>query len=64
MREDTHSLTISLAGTFTPTEDERRTAELRERYLALLLDALRTPDPAPLPGPAPTRQEVGERWQP
>lgn len=112
VREDTHSLTMRLAGTFTPTEelyrdseraqelnteliartkragklrkdlevddigflfeqiaaiktrDERRTAELRERYLALLLDALRTPDPAPLPGPAPTWQEIGERWQP
>jgi AcrR family transcriptional regulator len=107
---DTHSLTLRLAGTFTPTEDlvrdaarahelnlrllERtkaagairadldvndltfvfeqvasirlgdrdRTSQLRHRYLALLLDGLRTPSPQPLPGPPPTSKEVSSRW--
>jgi AcrR family transcriptional regulator len=108
---DTHSLTLSLAGTFEPTEelygraewaqqlnvrlleraqeagtvrpdlvvddlsflfeqlaslrvsDEQRTRELRRRYLALQLDALRGPPAAPLPGPAPGWEEVRQRWQ-
>jgi AcrR family transcriptional regulator len=108
---DTHSLTLSLAGTFDPTEelygraehaqqlnvrlleraqtagavrpdltvddlsflfeqlaslrvpDEERTRELRRRYLALLLDGLRSPSAAPLPGPAPGWEEVRRRWQ-
>jgi AcrR family transcriptional regulator len=107
---DTHSLTLRLAGTFTPTMelgrdastamelnvrllertkadgavradldvndlsfvfeqvasvrlgDEARTRQLRHRYLTLLLDALRTPSPAPLPGPPPTWEELGSRW--
>ena len=107
---DTHSLTLRLAGTFTPTVelardastslelnirllertraagavradldvndltflfeqvasirlgDEVRTSQLRHRYLALLLDALHTPAPGPLPGPPPTWEEVGSRW--
>jgi AcrR family transcriptional regulator len=108
---DTHSLTLRLAGTFEPTEelyrqaelaqqlnvrlleraqeagavrpdlavddlsflfeqiasvralDEERTAQLRHRYLGLLLDALRTPSSAPLPGPPPSWKEVGQRWE-
>jgi AcrR family transcriptional regulator len=108
---DTHSLTLNLAGTFTPTEqlraesqrahelnvrlfertqaagairadlvvddlsflleqiatikldDERRTSELRHRYLTLILDALRTPTQTPLPGPPPEWHEIGERWR-
>jgi AcrR family transcriptional regulator len=107
---DTHTLTINLAGRFTPTEElgrralvaeelnERlvarchaagvlredvgahdlshvfeqiagvqgagpeRTAELRARYLALHLDALRAPGRTPLPGPAPTGAEQRARW--
>ena len=110
MQADTHSLTQSLAGTFTPTEelyrdaaraqdlnvalfervraarairpdvvvddigwilemvasvrggDAGRTAQLRERYLTLLLDGLRTPQPSPLPGPPPTWAEISRRW--
>ena len=110
MQADTLSLTQSLAGTFTPTEelyrdaaraqdlnvalfervraarairpdvvvddigwilemvasvrggDAGRTAQLRERYLTLLLDGLRTPEPSPLRGPAPTWAEISERW--
>lgn len=41
--------------------DERRTRQLRRRYLTLFLQALR-PGPAPLPGPAPTGQEIARRW--
>jgi AcrR family transcriptional regulator len=42
--------------------DARRTGEVRERYLALLLDGLRAKAAAPLPGPPPTRAESSERW--
>jgi AcrR family transcriptional regulator len=41
-----------------------RTTELRNRYLALHLDALRAPGRAPLPGPAPTSAEQHARWVP
>lgn len=109
---DTHALTMSLAGTFTPTAelqeqarrsgelsstivdrahgagvlradvvtqdlglvfeqlasvrgaDDARTSQLRTRYLALLLDALRVPARhEPLPGPAPQPGEFAGRWQ-
>jgi AcrR family transcriptional regulator len=43
--------------------DEERTRELRQRYLALLLDGLRSPT-AELPGPPPTADELGRRWTP
>jgi len=42
--------------------DAGRTAQLRERYLTLLLDGLRTPEPSPLPGPPPTWAEISVRW--
>jgi AcrR family transcriptional regulator len=42
--------------------DPARTRQLRHRYLALLLDGLRTPAPAPLPGPPPTWTEISSRW--
>jgi AcrR family transcriptional regulator len=51
--------------------DPDRTAQLRHRYLALLLDALHTPPappagsgpPAPpLPGPAPRWEEITQRY--
>jgi AcrR family transcriptional regulator len=106
---DTHSLTLHLAGTFTPTEeqwregdraaeltlallertkrlgglrpeielgdmtllfeqlaaislgDRVRTNELRQRYLALILQALRG-EKTPLPGPAPTWEEISNRF--
>jgi AcrR family transcriptional regulator len=108
---DTHSLTLRLAGTFEPTPelyrraelaqqlnvqlleraqqagavrpdlavddlsflfeqlasvhvaDEERTLRLRHRYLTLLLDALRTASTVPLPGPAPSWDEVRQRWE-
>jgi AcrR family transcriptional regulator len=107
---DTNSLTLHLAGTFTPTEahwrdgeksaqlntrllartkaagalrqeievgdlsllfeqlaaikvdDPERTRQLRHRYLALLLDALRDTSGAPLPGPPPSWEEISRRW--
>jgi AcrR family transcriptional regulator len=43
--------------------DEQRTRRLRHRYLALLLEALRSGSSAPLPGPPPTWEEVRERWR-
>jgi AcrR family transcriptional regulator len=44
--------------------DPERTHELRHRYLALLLDALRTPSDEPLPGPPPGWEEIAARWSP
>lgn len=110
---DTHSITIALAGTFTPSAElneaaaragklntallertlragvirpdvdtgdlavifeqlaairvgnEKRTAELRQRYLTLTLDGLRNPPmTTPLPGTAPTLAERTSRWVP
>lgn len=109
---DSHSLTIRLAGTFTPTEelyreaaradqmnrqlldrvkaagalrpdievadlglifeqlasvrlgDDRRTSQLRHRYLALYLDALHRPSGTELPGEPPTEDELAARWTP
>ena len=107
---DTTSMTLALAGKFTPTEemfalaehanklvgalfarvrgelrpdadvhdlsmileqvaalkvsDRVRTQQLRRRYLAVMLDGLRTRDRGELPGPAPTWRELNERWVP
>ena len=44
--------------------DEERRHQLRHRYLALLLEALRAPPSAPLPGPGPTSDEISRRWFP
>jgi AcrR family transcriptional regulator len=44
--------------------DGDRTKELRHRYLALLLEAVRAPAGEPLPGPPPTWEEVAARWNP
>ncbi|MEV0407925.1 helix-turn-helix domain-containing protein [Actinoallomurus sp. NPDC050550] len=109
---DVHSLTVHLAGTFTPTPemhrlaadasslaarileraktagalrpdvnardipmifdqitairlgDADRTAELRRRYLTLVLDALRADTSAtPLPASPPSDEELGQRWR-
>lgn len=107
---DTHSLTLRLAGTFTPTEelyregqrarelnarlfertraagairpdievddisllleqlaavrvvDDERTQQLRHRYLALVLNALHAPAESKLPAPAPSWEEIDQRW--
>jgi AcrR family transcriptional regulator len=107
---DTSSLTLALAGRFTPTEemfalaeranqlseqfferirgvlrpdvelhdlslifeivaalkfaDRERTEQLRRRYLALILDGMRAVQDQVLPGPAPTWQEINQRWAP
>ena len=108
---DVHSLTVHLAGTFTPTPAMRELAErsnklaerllrraraarairddvhladivmifeqlaavrlgdaernraLRRRYLAVHLDGLRPDAPTPLPGRAPTAEEMSRRWR-
>jgi AcrR family transcriptional regulator len=44
--------------------DERRTAQLRRRYLALVLDALHRPGVPRLPGPPPRPTELAARWTP
>jgi AcrR family transcriptional regulator len=44
--------------------DARRTSELRHRYLALQLDAIRPLEAEPLPGPAPGWEELSARWNP
>jgi AcrR family transcriptional regulator len=109
---DTSSLTVRLAGTFTPTEelnreaaraqqlnleliertraagairpdvemndvgmlleqiatiqlgDERRTRELRQRYLTVALDGLSNRPRTPLPGRPPGWEELSARWSP
>jgi AcrR family transcriptional regulator len=43
--------------------DDDRTAELQRRYLALMLQALRGPGAAPLPGSPPAWAEIRARWQ-
>jgi len=44
--------------------DDRRTSQLRHRYLALVLDAIRHPPRAtPLPGPPPEPAELAARWR-
>lgn len=108
---EVHAITISLAGTFVPTQDllddaarsaelnerivertkadgglrsdvevddlsmileqvasirlgdERRRRELRHRYLDLFLAGLRVQEPS-LSGPAPSPDELGQRWIP
>ena len=44
--------------------DPNRTRELRRRYLALTLAAMRTSDIEPLPGPPPSWQDNAGRWEP
>src|SRR3954469_6478379 len=44
--------------------DHARTQELRRRYLALALDGLRAQADHPLPGAAPTADELTGRWAP
>lgn len=108
---DVHSLTVHLAGSFTPTpemqadaarsgelladvveraraggrlrpdvdvedvgllletcaairlRDARRTGELRQRHLSLLIAGLGALDAPTLPGPPPTAAEMSERWR-
>lgn len=45
-------------------DDEPRTAQMRRRYAALLLDALLQRSPEPLPGPVPRPREFTSRWYP
>lgn len=43
--------------------DAERTAQLRHRYLTLMLDAMHAPTGDPLPGPPPTWEEIAARWE-
>jgi AcrR family transcriptional regulator len=43
--------------------DEARTGELRQRYLALMLDGLHAVAAPPLPGPAPHWEEINRRYE-
>jgi hypothetical protein len=43
--------------------DAERTRAIRRRYLTIMLDGLRTPEPSTLPAPPPTWDEVTARWQ-
>jgi AcrR family transcriptional regulator len=43
--------------------DDARTRQLRHRYLALLLDALRPRPGSRLPGPPPSWEEINQRWE-
>jgi AcrR family transcriptional regulator len=107
---DTSSMTLALAGSFTPTPemfalgeranelivqlfervkgalrpdldmhdqsiviemvaaiklgDRARTEQVRQRYLAMMLDGMRARDREELPGPPPTWQELSGRWAP
>jgi AcrR family transcriptional regulator len=44
------------------TGDTVRTAQLRRRHLALILDSLRIPAGSPLPGPPPVWDDINSRW--
>lgn len=43
--------------------DKERTLQLRHRYLALFLQAIHAPPDGELPGPPPSWEETGGRWQ-
>jgi AcrR family transcriptional regulator len=44
--------------------DAGRTAAVRQRHLALIIDGLRAGSPTALPGEPPTSQEQAQRWIP
>jgi AcrR family transcriptional regulator len=44
--------------------DRARTEQLRQRYLAIVLDGVRARKRDELPGPPPTWQELNQRWVP
>ena len=45
-------------------DDPERTAQLRRRYLALLLEGLAAGKGEELPGPPPRPGEMNGRWRP
>jgi AcrR family transcriptional regulator len=62
---DVNDLTFIFEQLSTVRVDEAaRTKALRKRYLELFLQAMHTGGDTPLPGPAPTWQEVAARWEP
>ena len=65
MRPDVTNLDVAfLLETIATTSigDEERTAEVRQRQLAVIIDGLRFPDRQSLPGKPPTWEEQSARW--
>jgi AcrR family transcriptional regulator len=65
LRDDVTYLDIEFLLEFLATVrlgDASRSAELRQRYLTVVLDGLRPGQRTPLPGRPPTWQEQTERW--
>ena len=42
--------------------DARRSGELRQRHLAVIIDGLHASQPTPMPGHPPTWEEQTARW--
>lgn len=55
------SMLLELVST-TRLADDERNAELRQRYLAVIVDGLSARSKSPLPGRAPTWDEQTARW--
>jgi AcrR family transcriptional regulator len=65
LREDVTHLDVEFLLEFLASVrlgDASRTAELRQRYLAVVIDGLRAGGPTPLPGRQPTWEEQTQRW--
>lgn len=65
LRDDVTYLDIEFLLEFLATVrlgDASRSAELRQRYLTVVLDGLRSGQRTPLPGRPPTWREQTERW--
>jgi AcrR family transcriptional regulator len=65
LREDVTFLDIEFMLEFLASfrlGDAERSAELRQRHLAVIIDGLRAGQRTPLPGTAPTWQEQTARW--
>lgn len=65
LREDVTYLDVEFLLEFLASVklgDAGRTAELRQRHLAVVIDGLRAPGRTPLPGQPPTWEEQTQRW--
>lgn len=57
------SIALELAAAVKLGSPERQ-AQLRQRYLAIIVAGMRRPADGELPGPPPAWQEISARWQP